>query len=81
MMDTNLLSNVAWYLASHLFPMDINLLCDNPDRMCPLWDSDGSWGNAITYAKDDCMRPLLGITTLMGGGGSCLRFVYGACMV
>ena len=42
------------------------MLCANPIRIYPYWAANGICGNSSLHAMDNCMRPPLGITTVMG---------------
>ena len=51
------LLNIFWHPASHIFPMDINVMFDNPVRVFPLQAATGGFGNVSLNAMDDFMLP------------------------
>ena len=68
MMYTTLMLNISWNPVLHIFPMDTNVICANPSKMCPLWAPTGIWGNARLRAMDECIWPPLSSPTVMVGG-------------
>ena len=76
-MANDLLSNIEWHPESHIFLMDINVVCINPGRVCPLQAATGICVNYIMYVMDYFMCPLLGNPTVMGGWGAYMMFFMG----
>ena len=64
-MCTDLLLNIDWPPASFILPMDINVLCVRPVRICPLRVVPEIFGSASLHAMYDCVWLPLGSPTVI----------------